>query len=196
LRGRSDAVVVGIGTILADDPELTTRLASGNGCDAVRVVIDSRLRTPPAAKAVQAVRSSLAGTIIVAAERIADESRHAALEAAGAEVVLVPSDAASGRVDVRAVARLLAERGLLAVLLESGGELAASFWQAGLVDEVSFFVAPKIIGGRDAATPVGGDGLSAAMANAVTLEELTIRRFGQDIALEGKVDAQYVYRNH
>jgi len=87
-------------------------------------------------------------------------------------------------------------RGLLALLLESGGELAASFWQAGLVDEISFFIAPKIIGGRDAATPVGGDGLSAAMAGAVTLDKLTVRCFGKDIALEGKVDAQYVYRDH
>ncbi len=196
LRGRSDALVVGVGTVLADDPELTTRLSSGNGRDAMRVLIDSRLRTPPAAKAVRAARSSLAGTMIVAAEGITDEGRRAALEAAGAEVVFVPSDAESGRVDVREVARLLGARGLLAVLLESGGELAASFWRAGLVDEVSFFVAPKIIGGRGSATPVGGDGISAAMANAVTLDKLTVRRFGPDIALEGKVDARYVYRNH
>lgn len=195
LRARSDALVVGVGTILADDPELTTRLASGNGRDAMRVVIDSRLRTPPAARVVQATRTSAAGTIIVAAEG-ADDSRRGALEAAGAEVVLLPVAAENTRVDVRAAARLLAGRGLLAVLLESGGELAASFWQAGLVDEVSFFVAPKIIGGRGSPTPVGGDGLSARMTNAIMLDKLTIRRFGPDIALAGKVDARYVYRNH
>ena len=196
LRARSDALVVGVGTVLADDPKLTTRLPSGNGPDPVRVLIDSRLRTPPTAKAVRAARSSPVGTLVLAVAGLADAGRRAALEAAGAQVVLVSADPESGRVDVREAARLLAGRGLLAVLLESGGELAASWWQAGLVDEVSFFVAPKIIGGRGSATPVGGDGLGAAMANAVTLDRLTIRRFGPDIALEGKVDARYVYRNH
>jgi diaminohydroxyphosphoribosylaminopyrimidine deaminase/5-amino-6-(5-phosphoribosylamino)uracil reductase len=73
------------------------------------------------------------------------------------------------------------------VLLEGGGELASAFWQAKLIDKAVFFIAPKVIGGREAKTPVEGAGLSRSMADAAMLDRLTIRRFGQDIALEGEV---------
>ena len=95
--------------------------------------------------------------MIVAAEGSDHGDRRRALEAAGAEVLIAPSDA-TGRVDVAWVARHLADRGMLDVMLESGGELAASFWDAGLVSRALFFVAPKIVGGRESLTPVGGAG--------------------------------------
>jgi len=181
LRHRADAIVIGIGTVLADDPELTTRLPGGNGQNPQRVIIDSRLRTPITAKVVRP------GTWIVAAEEQADPQRAAALGAAGVEVILLPAGSEGSGVDVSAVARLLAERDKLLVLLEGGGELAAAFWQAKLIDKVIFFIAPKVIGGRDATTPVEGAGLSRSMADAAQLGTFQVRRFGQDIALEGEV---------
>jgi len=181
LRHRADAIVIGIGTVLADDPELTTRLPGGNGQNPQRVIIDSRLRTPVTAKVVRP------GTWIIAAEGQADPERAEALRAAGVEVILLPVGSEGSGVDVIAVARLLAERGKLAVLLEGGGELAAAFWQEKLIDKVIFFIAPKVIGGRDATTPVEGAGLSRSMADAAQLGTFQVRRFGQDIALEGEV---------
>jgi diaminohydroxyphosphoribosylaminopyrimidine deaminase/5-amino-6-(5-phosphoribosylamino)uracil reductase len=202
LRNRADALVVGVGTVLADDPSLTTRLpaGAGNAHDPVRVIIDSTLRTPPTAKVARA------GTLILATEDIvADDSvktaaarRRAALEEAGAEVVLLPLDAA-GHVDVQEVATLLAERGLIDVILEGGGRLAASFWEAGLVCRALFFIAPKVIGGggRETTTPVEGRGLSRSMADAAMLGTFTVRRWGPDIALEAEVvSKKNVHRNH
>lgn len=180
LRNRADALLVGVGTVLADDPSLTTRLVRGNGHDPLRVIIDRSLKTPPSA------RIAAAGTLFVAAEGIASSERIAALRETGAEVVELPPRA-DGYIEMRAVALLLAERGLYAVLLEGGGALAAAFWEADLIDKAFFFIAPKIIGGREAKSPVEGDGLSRSMADAVMLEDLTVRRFGHDIALEGKV---------
>jgi diaminohydroxyphosphoribosylaminopyrimidine deaminase/5-amino-6-(5-phosphoribosylamino)uracil reductase len=179
LRDRADALIVGVGTVLADDPALTTRFAHegvGNGRDPLRVVVDSTLRTPVGA------RVAGPGTLIVGAEGRADGSRFEALAATGADIALVAADGA-GRVDVAAVARLLSGRGHLNLLLESGGTLAASFWTGGLVSKALFFVAPKIVGGDAAPTPVGGAG-GRLMADAVELGKLTVRRFGRDIALE------------
>lgn len=180
LRHEADAILVGVGTVLADDPELTTRLPRGNGRDPLRVLLDSRLRTPPGARVVRP------GTLILGAAGQADAARRAALETAGAEVVLLPPDEA-GRVEASAAARLLAERGKLSVLLEGGGEVAASFWQAKLIDKIVFFVAPKVIGGRDAESPVEGAGLSRSMADAAQVGTLTVKRLGEDIVLEGEV---------
>jgi diaminohydroxyphosphoribosylaminopyrimidine deaminase/5-amino-6-(5-phosphoribosylamino)uracil reductase len=188
LRDRADALVVGAGTVRRDDPLLTTRLARGNGRDPLRVILDSRLSIPPGA------RVARPGTLVATTAAGAEAGRRAALEATGVEVVEVPPDA-GGRVDVVSVAKLLAERGKLSVLLESGGEVAASFWQAGLVDRALFFIAPKIVGGNDAKTPVEGAG-RAGMADAVRLGRLRVRRWGDDVALEGEVAEGYVYRDH
>lgn len=185
LRDRADAIVVGANTVCQDDPLLTTRLPRGNGHDPLRVLIDSTLRISPEAQAIRATGASSAGTL-VATVAGADPARRAGLEAAGAEVVEMPPDAGGG-VDVMALVRWLAERGALSVLLEGGGEIAAAFWDAGLVDRALFFVAPKIVGGRDAKTPVEGLG-RAAMGAAVRLGSLRVRRWGDDIALEGKVE--------
>jgi len=180
LRNRADALIVGIGTVLADDPGLTTRLPRGNGYHPLRVIIDSSLRLPEAAKV------SRVGTIVYTTEQ-AQRERREAIEAAGVEVIVAPTDGA-GRVDVIFVARDLAERGKLAVLLESGGTLAAAFWEARLVNKVVFFAAPKIIGGEHAGTPVDGDrGVARSMADARNLGRLTVKRFGPDIALEAEV---------
>ncbi len=180
LRHRADAIVVGVGTVLADNPSLTTRLPNGNGRDPFRVILDSRLKTPPTAQVARA------GTLFIAAQEKAEKERIAALRATGAEVMELP-ELSDGYIDLEMAARLLAERGMYTVLLEGGGELASAFWQAKLIDKAVFFIAPKVIGGRDAKSPVEGAGISRSMADAAMLDRLTIRRFGQDIALEGEV---------
>ena len=193
LRDQADAILVGLGTARADDPALTTRLPAGNGHDPLRVILDSGLRLAPESAVVQVARTSAAGTLVVGAEG-ADRERRARLEAAGAEVALLPPDR-NGRVDVTALARHLAERGALSVVLEGGGEVAGSFWEAGLVDRVLFFIAPRIVGGRAAKTPVEGAG-RAAMADAIRIGRLRVRRFGPDVALEGEVEALHVHGHH
>jgi diaminohydroxyphosphoribosylaminopyrimidine deaminase / 5-amino-6-(5-phosphoribosylamino)uracil reductase len=180
LRHRVDAIVTGIGTVLADNPRMTTRLPHGNGHDPLRVIIDSNLRLPTIAAVARP------GTLIFTTES-ADEKQIAALSATGAEIVVVPATAA-GRVEVTIAAQVLAERGLYDILLESGGALASSFWNAGLVNRALFFIAPKIIGGAEAATPIDGAGISRRMAEAVRLKPFRVRRFGSDIALEAEVD--------
>ena len=180
LRNRVDAVLVGIGTILADDPQLTVRLPGNrNVTDPVRVLLDSRLRLPVAAKVARP------GTLLLTTDG-ADSIQRNALEACGVEIIELPADE-SNRVDVTAAARTLAERGLLDILLESGGTLAAAFYQARRINRALFFIAPKIIGGANAPTPVDGEGLAPRMAEALQLGILRVRRFGADIALEAEV---------
>lgn len=186
LRNEVDALVTGVGTVLADNPQLTTRLVPtdanpiGNGHNPLRVIIDSALRTPPTSKV------ACAGTLFVGAAGRATTQNRAVLENTGAEVVTVRPEE-TGRVSVLELARLLADRGLLSVLLECGGTLAASFWQVGLVNRALFFVAPKVIGGATAPTALDGAGLSPVMAGATGLGPFTVRQFGPDVALQAEV---------
>jgi len=190
LRARADVIVVGIGTVLADDPELTERkrgggAANGNERPLARVILDRSLRTPPTA------RIARPGTVIVAAEGHADGARRTALEATGAEVVTLPisPDAKEGGVDMQELARFFVNRNWYAALLEGGGETAGRFWEAGLVDKAFYFLAPKIVGGRNALTPVEGTGVAPGMAGATHLDVTRVRRLGPDILIEADVMA-------
>ncbi|MBI3947745.1 MAG: bifunctional diaminohydroxyphosphoribosylaminopyrimidine deaminase/5-amino-6-(5-phosphoribosylamino)uracil reductase RibD [Armatimonadetes bacterium] len=182
LRQDFDAVAVGVGTVLRDDPQLTVRLPRKRR-DPWRVVLDSCARTPPGARLFEA-----GGPVIVAATRRAPAERRQVLEARGATVLVVPE--AEGRVNIRDLFRQLGERGITSVLLEGGGEVAASALAAGVIDRVLFFVAPLLVGGRDAPTPVEGIGV-AKMADAWSLERVRFRRVGADLAVEG-----HVHRHH
>ena len=179
MRDVADAIVVGIGTVLADDPSLTTRLAGGTGRNPVRVIVDSRARTPLAAKVVQ----DGAAKTLVAVTRAAPEERCAALEAAGVEVVRAGE---GERVDLTALMRLLAARDLTSVFVEGGGTLNFSLLAAGLVDKIHAFIAPKIVGGARALTSIEGEGF-AELADAVELKELTAEMVGADVLLTGYV---------
>lgn len=179
MRDVTDAIVVGIGTVLADDPSLTTRLADGTGRNPVRVIVDSRARTPLASKVV----SDGAAKTLVAVTSAAPEERCAALEAAGVEVVRMGE---GERVDLAALMRHLAARDITAVFVEGGGTLNFSLLAAGLVDKVHAFIAPKIVGGKEALTPVEGAGF-AGLADAVVLTGLTAEQVAADILLTGYV---------
>jgi diaminohydroxyphosphoribosylaminopyrimidine deaminase/5-amino-6-(5-phosphoribosylamino)uracil reductase len=183
LRSRSDAIVVGIGTALADDPELSVRLGMPWPREPYRVVVDAEARLPADARL---LRSGTPSRAVIAVGSRAAAERVAALRAAGATVVECPDP--SGRVDLRHLLDWLAGRAVTAVLLEGGGGLNAAFLEAGLVDRVVVFVAPLVMGGRAAPTPVEGDGL--ALKDALRLRAWTVRWAGEDVVLEGDLERE------
>ena len=178
IREHVDAIMVGIGTVLDDDPRLTVhRIQSERKRNPTRVVVDSSARTPLNAR----VLSREAPTII-AVSRAAPEERIEALLERGAEVVVC----GDRRVDLRCLMQKLYERGIRSVLLEGGGTLNFSMLREGLVDEVSVAIAPVLVGGRDAVTLVDGEGF-ATVAEGVHLRLKKYYPLGKDFILEYEV---------
>ncbi|MCW3095511.1 MAG: riboflavin biosynthesis protein RibD [Chthonomonadaceae bacterium] len=183
-RARSGAIMVGIGTLLADDAQLTARLPGvALPRQPLRVVVDSHLRTPPDCAAVRLATPE--APLLIATRESVDSERARALLQDGVEIVNFRSDA-TGRVDLGALVTELGRRQIISIWVEGGGELHASLLQAGLAHKALFFIAPKLLGGKDAPTPVEGIGPNL-MAEALPLESLTLHRFGPDIALEGRI---------
>lgn len=181
LRDRSDAVMVGIGTVLRDDPRLDTRRVGGGGRNALRVVVDSRARTPLAARVLSA---GSPGGCVIAVCHDAPPGRTAALRAAGAEVLSLPCAAPPQTgVDLAALMAELGRRAVMSVLLEGGATLAAGAVRAGVVDKVLLFVAPKLIGGAEAPGALGDLGVEA-LASAPALRFSRLERVGEDVLLE------------
>ena len=154
IRDEVDAILVGRGTVERDNPSLTTRLQDRDGQDATRIVLDSHGRTLTDARIFN-VKSS-AG-VIVAVTSDAPLENIKALERVGAEVVTTP--AAHGKVCFKSLMEILGKREVTSVLIEGGGEINASAIAAGIVDKVMCFVAPKLISGRNAPGPIGGEGV-------------------------------------
>lgn len=179
-RREADAVMVGAGTVLADNPRLTCRIAGGR--DPARVVIDGRLRCPPRARVF--VQRSAAPAVLVTTS--ANESR-ARRRYRGVRVEIIGCEKIrGGEIDLRALMRDLGRRGWSKVLIEGGAHLAGSALGAGIVDRVAFFVAPIVIGAGIPAV----EGLGAArVRNAIALEELGMRRLGSDLLLEAEIAA-------
>lgn len=181
LRGEVDAIAVGIGTALTDDPRLTRRGVPGG--DPLRIVCDSRARLPLSS---QLVQSAGVHPLLVAVREDAAPERCAALRAAGAEVLACPP--AGEHLDVAALLRALGERGMRQVLVEGGGGLLASLFAAGLVDRVQCYLAGRILGGAGAPTPVGGEGVERVDLGARALH-LESRRVGEDVLIEAFLHA-------
>ena len=154
IRDTVDAILVGSGTVERDNPALTTRLQNGQGQDATRIVLDSHGRTSTDARIFNA--GSRAG-VIIAVTPDAPTENVAALQKAGAEVVTVPA-VEGNHVCFKGLMTILGKREITSVLIEGGGEINASAVAAGIVDKVMCFIAPKIIGGRKAPGPIGGEG--------------------------------------
>lgn len=176
LRDRVDAVIVGAGTVEADDPRLTTRGVPG-GRDPVRVVLDPRLRTPARARVY--VQRSKARTIVATLDR-KQYPREQALTDKGVEVWKLP--ARGEQIDLKALLIRLGKAGLLHVLVEGGAAVHASFLKAGLWDELWLFVAPKLFG-HEGLTFSGALGISQA-AHAMPLRIAAVDRVGDDLLLE------------
>jgi diaminohydroxyphosphoribosylaminopyrimidine deaminase/5-amino-6-(5-phosphoribosylamino)uracil reductase len=176
LRDTRDAVLVGVGTVLADDPWLSCRIRGGR--DPIRIVLDSELRTPPRAHLLP--RRTGPRTIVATSER-ASAGKERALVRAGAEVWRLPAHA-NGRLQVHELARRLGAEELTSVLVEGGGEVHASFLAARLADEVILYVAPKVVGGP-APSWVGGKGLGTlASAHRFALAGDPVR-LGDDLRI-------------
>ena len=177
LRAMVDAVMVGVGTVVADDPQLTCRMGV-RGRDPLRVIVDSRMRTP-----LDSALFSLASPAkTVIATITEDPARAAELEAHGAEIVLCKDE--DGKVDLADLLARLGSRGIQSVLLEGGRELAGTALRKGLVDKFLLFYAPKLLGGADGFGLFAGDG-PARMADAQVIRDVVVKRFGEDILVEG-----------
>lgn len=180
IRDRVDGIMVGIGTVLRDNPKLTTRLPGG-GRDPERIVVDSRLRIPEDS-AILHLNSS-AKTLIATTEQ-APADKIARLRAGGIDVLILPGK--DGSVDLRALLVALGARGMQSILLEGGAVLNGAFWRAGLVNRVMMFVTPKIVGGDDGKGVFAGPGV-LTMDGATVLHDVRVRRFGDDTLIEGEV---------
>jgi diaminohydroxyphosphoribosylaminopyrimidine deaminase/5-amino-6-(5-phosphoribosylamino)uracil reductase len=176
LRERHDAVLVGVGTVLRDDPALTVRL-EGARRQPVRVVVDSTLRTPPSARLFEG-----GSAVLVATTAAASSERRAELEGAGAEVLVLR--ARGDRVDLEALLGILGDRQLISVLAEGGAEVIGSLRDARLIDGVVAILAPRLVGGRAAPGAVGGDG-AGLLAETLDLTEVGVERCGGDVIVTG-----------
>jgi diaminohydroxyphosphoribosylaminopyrimidine deaminase/5-amino-6-(5-phosphoribosylamino)uracil reductase len=180
LRSETDAIVVGVETVLRDDPRLTVRLGRPWPREPYRVVLDSHARTPAGARLIEAGTPSRA---IVAVGPDAPCERIRELEARGATVIRCA--AVDGRVDAGGAVAALFAREARAVLVEGGGAVHAAFLDAGLVDRVAVFVAPVLLGGRAAPSLVGGAG--RVLKDGVRLGNVVLTRLGDDLLIEADV---------
>jgi len=181
LRNETDAVLVGIGTILRDDPLLTTRLGIADQRDPIRVIVDNLARLPLRAKVVN--RASTAPTLLAVSQK-APRSKIEALEREGIQVIVVENS--PRRVSLERLLEALGKRGMLSVMIEGGAEINASALREGVVDKVCIFLAPMLIGGKTAPTAVGGEGIEE-IGQALRLRDARVERFGDDILVEGYI---------
>ncbi len=179
LRNQADAVLVGIHTVLTDDPRLTTRLPGMPGRDAHRVILDSTLKIPVTARVL--THKSDAKTIIATTRR-GHPNKIRALEQAGATVLIVKD--LNGRVDLSELMTELGRIGITSVLIEGGGELNASAFSSGIVDKLIWFIAPKIIGRKDAVAVMEGS-IGTDANQPILIRDISIARVGEDFILEG-----------
>ena len=176
LRNEHDAVLVGVGTIIQDDPALTCRVRGGR--DPLRVVLDSRLRIPLRAQVL--TNGMAAGTVIATVQ--ASGAAWKRLQQRGVELITVPRE--NDGLSLRHVLRRLGRRGLMSVLVEGGAAVAGSVLRAKLVDRMVLFCAPKLIGG-DGWPMIDALGVST-MASVVALDEMRVHRVGADLMITGQ----------
>ena len=178
MRHAADALLVGSGTALQDDPQLTTRLPGGGGVNPLRIVVDSRLRLPVSSQL--AVVAPDCRTLVATSEQAPVEKQRQ-LENQGVEILRLPSYA-DERVDLEALLTALGARGIADLLVEGGATLSATLLQRRLVDKVIVFIAPKMIGGDgiDVVAAFGAD----TMADALQFYGMTSQSVGEDVMLE------------
>lgn len=178
LRKQHDAILVGINTVLQDDPELTTRLVEGK--NPVRIILDSELKIPEKAK----VLNKEARTLIFTSE-FADADKKSHLSTLK-NVEIIETEVCDGKLSLEKIAAVLAEKNITSVLVEGGNSIHGAFYDAQLADRVYAFIAPKIIGGKDAMSPVGGKG-SDFIAEGWQLDSVSSKVLGKDLLITGIV---------
>lgn len=179
MRHASDAILVGIRTVLADDPMLTTRIPGKKGKDPARIILDTRLCIPSEAKVLNL--DSDADTLIVCGRGVADPSGAESLEKKGAKVIFAPVK--ENMIDMVELMGILGKMRITSVLIEGGSRVAGSALRAGITDRVCIFFAPKLLAG-DGIPVTSGPGPSS-MADALELAGVAVKRFGPDILVEG-----------
>lgn len=177
MRAANDAIMVGIGTVLADDPLLTVRL-DGEYEQPLRVIVDSSLRIPETSMLVKT--ASEVPTVVAAVQGSYSEAKRAQLERAGLEVWDLP--AIKGKVDLVTLMKELGKREITSLLLEGGSTLNASALEAGIIDKFVFFQAPLIIGGQDSPGVFGGMGCER-LKDCLRLAQMSVQRVGEDLMI-------------
>ncbi|MFC1735989.1 bifunctional diaminohydroxyphosphoribosylaminopyrimidine deaminase/5-amino-6-(5-phosphoribosylamino)uracil reductase RibD [Candidatus Hydrogenedentota bacterium] len=178
LRNEMDAIMVGARTVALDDPLLTSRLDSSEVRSPIRVIVDASASVPPTSRVFSA---DLPGKTVVFVAENADCGRTGVIENEGGEIVRAPFVRESDSVlDMSWILCELASRGIVSVLVEGGGVLNAHALDAGIVDKLCIFISPKIVGGRDAPTPVDGLGIER-MKESLALRDISVEMVGCDI---------------
>jgi diaminohydroxyphosphoribosylaminopyrimidine deaminase/5-amino-6-(5-phosphoribosylamino)uracil reductase len=179
LRNQVDGILVGVGTVMADDPLLTTRLGKGRGRDPVRIIVDTNLRIPVNARVLGHAKGS--ETLIAVSEDIAGR-RLKRFERKEVSLLMCPEK--EGRIDLRALMDMLGKRSITSVLLEGGATLMGAMIREKLVDKFCIFKAPKILGASDGRPMALGKGPSR-MDQSILLKDVQVRRFAGDLLIEG-----------
>lgn len=186
LRKQYSGIMAGIGTLLADDPRLTCRIKGAK--DPVRIICDTHLRTPEDSKIVQT-----AGQVkTILATSCSDKDRYRSYLEKGCQILTIPEK--EGHIDLKVLMKILGEQKIDSVLLEGGGSLNWSALKEGIVQKVFCYIAPKLLGGEKAKSPVEGLGFPDP-GYAVPLANRTMKKIGNDILIEGEVKTD-VYRDH
>ena len=184
LRDIYDGIMVGINTVIEDNPMLTARVDGGK--NPIRIVVDSSLKIDINANVVQ---DKSAKTIIATTDK-ADKDKILKLQAQDVDVIVVDKDE-NDKVDIEKLLNILGQQNICSILVEGGATLSGSFVAKKLVDKVYFFIAPKIVGGKEAKTPVAGTGI-LNLQEALALKDIQIEKLEEDILIIGRVDKDKV----
>lgn len=184
LRDIYDGIMVGINTVIEDNPMLTARVDGGK--NPIRIVVDSSLKIDINANVVQ---DKSAKTIIATTDK-ADKDKILKLQAQDVDVIVVDKDK-NDKVDIEKLLDILGQQNICSILVEGGATLSGSFVAKKLVDKVYFFIAPKIVGGKEAKTPVAGTGI-LNLQEALALKDIQIEKLEEDILIIGRVDKDKV----
>ena len=184
LRDIYDGIMVGINTVIEDNPMLTARVDGGK--NPIRIVVDSSLRIDINANVVQ---DKSAKTIVATTDK-ADKDKILKLQAQDMDVIVVDKDE-NDKVDIEKLLDILGQKNICSILVEGGATLSGSFVAKKLVDKVYFFIAPKIVGGKEAKTPVAGTGI-LNLQEALALKDIQIEKLEEDILIIGRVDKDKV----
>lgn len=184
LRDIYDGIMVGINTVIEDNPMLTARVNGGK--NPIRIVVDSSLKIDINANVVQ---DKSAKTIVATTDK-ADKDKILKLQAQNVDVIVVDKDE-NDKVDIEKLLNILGQQNICSILVEGGATLSGSFVAKKLVDKVYFFIAPKIIGGKEAKTPVAGTGI-LNLQEALALKDIQIKKLEEDILIIGRVDKDKV----
>jgi diaminohydroxyphosphoribosylaminopyrimidine deaminase/5-amino-6-(5-phosphoribosylamino)uracil reductase len=181
LRHAADAIMVGVDTIKRDDPSLTTRLNDIQGANPKRIVLDTHFSIPESAKVLRLDSDS--DTFIITGNSVSADKR---TRIEKKNVKVIPSEVKDGRIDLNLLMDRLGALGVVSLLIEGGGRVIGSAFNARIVDKVIFFYAPKILGGDDGVPICKGPG-PASMSECIPVSHVDVRRFGDDVMIEGYI---------